>query len=128
MPSIITTLPYFVVPYVASTLFTAVIFPNKGVRIVLWFLCRYRDIHHKLDETKLHTKGRCNYGWPDSHPIFYISFKSPAELCSAAERTKQNKRWWVSRVQTSVQTVETKLKSHWINLWVPSNVKIKLQL
>ena len=41
---------------------------------------------------------------------------------------EQNKRWWVSRVQTSVQTVETKLKSHWINLWVPSNVKIKLQL
>ena len=33
-----------------------------------------------------------------------------------------------SRLQTSVKTVETKLKSHWINRWVPSNVKIELQL
>ena len=32
--------------------------------------------------------------------------------CTYAERTKQNKRWWVSRVQTSVKTVKTKLKSH----------------
>ena len=33
-----------------------------------------------------------------------------------------------SRLQTSVNTVETKLKSHWINRWVPSDVRIKLQL
>ena len=46
---------------------------------------------------------------------------------------KQNKRWRVSReyrlvyrLQTSVQTVETKLKSHWITRWVTSKVKIEL--
>ena len=33
-----------------------------------------------------------------------------------------------SRLQTGVNTVETKLKSHWIHQWVLSNVKIELQL
>ena len=71
-------------------------------------------------------KGRCNYGWPDSHPIFYVSFKSPAELCSAAERTKQNKT--KDDECQEYRLVCRQLKSHWINLWVPSNVKNELQL